>query len=302
MFSPNAIPNFLMTVVATALLAGGLPSAGNAQRVNDGLASIRPLMAEADSAMTAIERELAQIAEKKQIEDSGSILETNFDKAVQANDYAIMALSKAAREEAAQPRNLDLGGALAEFEKTALAQRDRAAAIFKKLAETQYAIHEGSILVSLKLFDGVSAKDRAAFLKSLSPAAQQTYKRLAPNRFSSMEIRLQELSDSVGNVIQSGLDACIPEAKASLAAGCLAFCGGSAGAACAACLVATAGTAYVLVRYTRCKSSCGSCKWYRPWACVCRAACFAAMVAVIAENSSPLKLAVVESSGNADFK
>jgi hypothetical protein len=283
--SRNRIPKLLFAALSAALLSSGV-STGYAQKVEstDSLEHIRPLLAEADSAMEAIERELSRIEGKRQIEDAGSILDTNFDKAAQASDRALTVLHTAAKNDSMRSLNINLGAVLSEFEKTALSQRERAVAILRKVSDTQQMVQQGSVLISVKLFDDASLEERAAFLKSLSPATQETYKRLAPDRFSGVGIRLYGLSDTVRKVVQSGLDACVPEAKAALAIGCLSICSPPT-PACYGCLVATLGTAAVLVKYVSCKATCGSCKWYRPWSCACQAACYTAMVAVIADNS-----------------
>jgi hypothetical protein len=82
--------------------------------------------------------------------------------------------------------------AFAEFEKMAQAFRSRAGKIADRLVAIQSGITEGRILVAVDVFDQSTTRDRVDFMKVLTPKAQETYRKMSPAKFSSLDFYLQK--------------------------------------------------------------------------------------------------------------
>jgi hypothetical protein len=167
--------------------------------------------------------------------------------------------------------------AFAEFEKMAQAFRSRAGKIADRLVAIQSGITEGRILVAVDVFDQSTTRDRVDFMKVLTPKAQETYRKMSPAKFSSLDFYLQKFGMRFSKAVN---DACFPDANAIIAGTCVALCASTAGAACVECVAAvvvaggTASYLYFKNGYESCLRGCCGCRWYRPWCCGCKAGCF----------------------------
>jgi hypothetical protein len=297
----------LVTVFALIIME----SAGYARRDREDredrdqtpLENVQTLLAQIDEAMSNIESELSRIEETQQIEETGETLELNMDEAASAAAQVSEVLDRAATEASLEPREdnnreprednnreprTNFPETVIAVEQSMREFRARAEEIQSRIVNIELAVFEGRILLSVELLKDLSARERAVFLKSLSPEAREIYKKLDPDRFSGFNIKLAQLSLSIQSAVGRGLDVCVPKAEAALYAGCASFCAepGVGTAACAACWAAGGATAivvgFLITQRDACTATCGRCRWFRPLACLCHGGCWAGYFALLA--------------------
>lgn len=276
-----SLPAQLGTLVILGLVAFSSAQA-QAPRSDDILARVKPLLATAQKGLDEIETDLTRIEQQAKIGVVDDRVSETMDRVAKSGADAVRILIEATGQRDKAKIAASFPMAFLEFEKAAKVIRDRGAKILDRYLAIQQGIAEGGIVVALEVFDKTTTRERVEFMNTLTPKAQDMYRRMGPTKFSGLDFQLQRLAMGLGSAAMSfgsGVkDACLPDANAAFAAICVAAC--SAGPGCAACVltVAGGGAAVAINWYHDLKCNCCRCRWYKPWCCGCRVACWSAFL------------------------
>ncbi|WP_157088587.1 hypothetical protein [Bradyrhizobium jicamae] len=275
----------IASIAATAFLVLSLAHSPAKSHPDDMLRRIEPFLTTVHDGLDELDSELTKIEQQASIVPGNERIDTLMDNVAKASSEALRALIEATQDTDRARIAESYPRAFAEFEKMAQAFRSRAGKIADRLVAIQSGISEGRILVAVDVFDQSTARDRVDFMKVLTPKAQETYRKMSPAKFSSLDFYLQKFGMKFSKAVN---DACFPDANAIIAGTCVALCASTAGAACVECVAAavvaggTASYLYFKNGYESCLRGCCGCRWYRPWCCGCKAGCFLAWAAFIA--------------------
>lgn len=201
-----------------------------------------------------------------------------------------------------------------EFEKSTKEFQTQLDQVFEKEGLVAAQISEGDVLLDAALVQRMSRQDRREFRASISPRADSSYRKLLPKLWSLESEPTHKVASSSPtcpfspskfsvaiarsldrrSFAERALELLVPSAGASevnpiaaptagLGLGCVGACSGGVGFGCLIC-IASAGPAAVNAynKYRDCSSGCGSCRWWKPWNCLCKARCVASFVATLA--------------------
>ena len=198
--------------------------------------------------------------------------------------------------------------AAAEFESVVGVHRRRADSIAIRMSAIDGKIRSGRVKLARPVIQQMTPTQKRQFRQSLTPRADSMSRvRLGPGDFpedqalrhltdaewlaarascrpqpSPQASRGRSLFGGVLELLVSTAHAAEPPRDDLVAAQCYATCSASFGLACGVCIVqggAAAVTAWN--RLSSCKSGCGTCRWYAPWRCACRAYCWTVFLATI---------------------
>lgn len=257
---------------------------------------------------------VAQIEKSRRITaafDIDTAMDRYAEDAFAAFNEAIAAVEADAKAEK------DTGGKakLLAFEKQIRSQKVGVERMVTRVAAINVQIRRGGIRIAPDLVKKATPEELHDLEKWLTPLQRQYYKKIDPrissNHPQDLPHVLASLSDENCNVVRdagsgytvaeenmilsraerlpildlldTSSDLVFPPAHAALGAGCYSVCAASLGFGCIVCVVGAGGQA--LSAYQSMQSglrNCGSCRWYKPWNCVCRAAVIAAFIAKLA--------------------
>jgi len=248
-------------------------------------ARIEPYLAVLQNGLDEIEADLTRIEKRARVVPGDERVEAMMDQVTKSVSDALRMLVEAARQpddavlDKAKIRE-SFPSAFLEFEKAARGFRDRAMKIGDRLFAIQQGITEGRIVLDLEVFDKTTARDRVEFMKTLAPRAQDIYRKMSPAKFSGVDFHLQRFAMVLGSAVK---DACLPDAKAAVAAGCVGTCVYGAWELCAACVaVVVPGVYLATLDWYRAQCNCCRCRSWKPWCCACRVGCWIAFAAWVA--------------------
>lgn len=254
------------------------------------------------SNLNAVEETLSTIETSGQIEPDaltiGSKLDAFGDDAMVAYRQVNSEAKKYSETHGAQG---NLKG-LNDFEQSINESRRRLENIIRRMADIDGKIRTGEVMFSESVLKELKTDEIGEFRRTLTPEADKKYRDRFPRLFAGNVSHLSAEEWQAGQVqfkrdyagrIESNttprriigeiLDALVPDANAAVGIGCYSICVSSAGTACAQCLAASGVAAYAMYEsYRKCRKNCCSCKWYKPWCCICRGACLVAFLALLA--------------------
>lgn len=257
----------------------------------------------------AIDSALARIEQTDSIDATADRIDALLDaysREARGAFNAVMVQMRAYNESKGTQGSLN---AAVEFENVVRMHRLRADTIAVRMASIDGGIRSGRIKLSRSLIQGLTPVERQQFRRSLSPRADSMYRtRLGPVIFPTDEA-IRHMTDTewyaartttcrpasdvgtrrgglfaglVAMVVPTTAYAAEPKPADIVAAQCYAVCSASFGWACATCIVQAGSTAInAWNQLSRCKSNCGTCHWYTPWRCACRAYCWAVFLVTL---------------------
>jgi len=196
------------------------------------------------------------------------------------------ALKDAERAANSQGREGNVGP-LDNFEKTAKAHERRMRGLESKITAIQGKIKTGEIKLDKSLLMKMTPTERGEFQSFLTPRGLRLHQQQHPDLFRPGPLRdgflLKPLDEILLASAFSRFCRALPEqlstffvspAEAAVAVGCIAPCIAKNWGLCSTCVVG-AGTAAISAynSFVGCWNGCGSCKWYKPWNCACKAKC-----------------------------
>jgi hypothetical protein len=288
------LPTMLGTLLMFALVAFSPASAqappsppvsGQTPASDDMLARIEPFLAMVPKGLDEIDADLIRVEQRARIAPGFDRIEAKMDQVAKSVLDALGMLIEATRQpDEAQIDKAKIQesypSAFLEFENAAKGFRDRATKIMDRLLAIQRGITEGRIVIDPEVFDTTSARDRVEFMRILTPQAQDIYRRMSPAKFSGVDFHLQKFAMGFGSAVK---DASVPDANAAVAAGCVGVCVYAGAPACVACVGLVGGGVYLTaLDWYKAQCNCCRCRSWKPWCCICRAACWTAFAAWVA--------------------
>lgn len=256
-------------------------------------------LSRADSALGELEKTITAIQQRNSV-GADVDLDSDFDQYAALAAAAFLNTFSAVQQEAKAKRDAGSLGRLKTFESQITSHRARTEKMLQQLTAVATGISQGSITVEAGQLRGASDEDLTRMKDFLTPQARQKYRAIEP-RLSSVDTpRLLSLFARPPAANQTIREACqlpgtssafgtiaglwtVPQAEAAIGSACYAICAASFGLGCIACIAGgTASTVAAYNSYVDSRNHCGSCKWYKPWACLCRAAALAAFLAKLA--------------------
>lgn len=286
----------LLKILSTVLVSGIFTlAAQSAWAVTD--AAFAKTLRLNEAKLASIEKTLDGIKSKKTI----SLSDEGMDQAMYAYAESMKAAfdlaateAKQASESKGRKGNPNLLGA---FEKMALGHEVRTAKLEGKMKAIGDSVKKGDILLDKKLLKKMTPAERKDFKKDIQPGAILKYERTFPGLLGSnegptnpvlTEIRGVEVQADgqycAGNSVAGAIgDFLMPTAEAAYAAPCVAVCAAKNWAGCVSCVVAAGSQAVQAWNgFVREWNGCCSCKWYKPWCCLCKPAALAKLIAKLA--------------------
>jgi hypothetical protein len=197
----------------------------------------------------------------------------------------------------------DAGGLakMKAFEDKAAAHKEKVDKIAARVETISAGVRKGDIKIEPGEFNRFTPAQKKELKKWLAPGAAQHYKfstvtsdgsaseafadRQEPDASRCEAIVAENWSrpGTLENLLGASHELAVPRADAALGIGCYGICVGSLGWGCLSCIVSAGGAGLQAYNsYVSWKNSCGSCRWYRPWGCACRAAALAWFLGTLA--------------------
>lgn len=259
-------------------------------------------LAEMDKAFQVLQGGIANV-EKSRVITTKVDIDAALDDYVEKAYAAFKEVTAAVEKDAKSGKDTGARKQLRSFEERIKPQKASVERMVERLAAINVEVRRGAIRLDPAVLKQATPEDIKDLSEWLTPMQKKYYQKLDPRivgsagspdlalsdplsvRYATVELMADRCNTtgSLRAAFEKGLNLFVPEAQASLAGGCYAVCAASLGFGCIVCIVGAGGSALTAYNnYVKARNSCGTCRWYKPWNCVCRAAAAVAFLAILA--------------------